>query len=199
MDIFDNYKEDRVPHGLLYILARIGLFITVNLLAIVCSILVCSGISTVLGIVFEDNSFVVLEAVPFLNSPTVTSFVGFLIMLGVMLRLFWDDGKRHMAYGRFSMPVAAGAVLFMFVVYIIPSIFLEDAKDSLAVGIKSFYKPSLWLSETVGGSIEVPVVISAGLVAVLCLIIYKVSGDFYLKKHPEIYSDEISDSGNNEC
>ena len=76
------------------------------------------------------------------------------------------------------------------VVYFIPSIFIEKAKDTLASGIMGFYKPCLWLSEVLGGSVQSPVVISAGLTAFLCLILYKLSGDRYLSKHPEL-ADKI--------
>lgn len=190
MEIFDKYKEDRVPRELLYVLARIGLFLTVNLFAVFASILLCAGVTIVLGVIFEDKSrFVTLELIPFINSSTMVSVVGYLILAGVMLRLFWDDGKRHTAYGKFSMPVVTAAVFFMFVIYVIPSIFFEDAKDSLAAGIKGFYSPSLWLSSAIEGSIEIPVVISAGIVAILCMIIYKLSGDRYLRKHPDLMGE----------
>lgn len=190
MDIFDKYKEDKVPHELLYVLARVGLLIVIDIFAIFASIFICSGISTILGVIFENRSkFVILEVVPFITSSTTTSVVGFVVLLGIMLRLFWDDGKRHTAYGKFSMPVVTIAVFFMFVVYVIPSIFMEEAKDTLAAGIKSFYKPSLWLSKITDGSIEIPVVISAGLVAILCMIVYKLSGDRYIKKHPDLIKE----------
>lgn len=190
MDIFDKYKEDKIPHELLYLLARVGLFLVINLFSIFASIILCAGISTVLGVIFENSSkFVTLELIPFINSATTTSVVGFIIMLGIMLRLFWDDGKRHTAYGKFSMPVVSLTGLFMFVVYVIPSIFFEEAKDSLAAGIKGFYKPSLWLSEVTDGSIKIPVIVSAGIVVVLCMIIYKLSGDRYIKKHPDLIEE----------
>jgi len=190
MDIFDEYKEDRVPHELLYVVARVGLLLAVNLFSLFASILLCAGISTVLGVIFENSRFVVLDLIPFLNNPTTTSVVGYLILLGIMVRIFWDDGKRHTAYGKFSMPVVTITAFVMFVIYVIPSIFFEEAKDSLAAGIKGFYKPSLWLSEVTNGSIKIPVVISAGLIALVCMVIYKLSGDRYLKKHPDL-TEEI--------
>ncbi len=191
MDIFDEYKEDRVPHELLYVLARVGLLLAVNLFSVFASIVLCAGISTILGVIFESSSrFVTLELIPFLNASTTTSVVGYLILVGIMLRVFWDDGKRHTAYGKFSMPVMTIAVVVMFVIYVIPSIFFEEAKDSLAAGIKGFYKPSLWLSGVTDGSIKIPVVISAGLIALVCMVVYKLSGDRYLKKHPDL-TEEI--------
>lgn len=190
MDFFDKYKEDKVPHELLYVLARIGLFVAVNVFAIFASRILCSVISTILGICFKTK-FVVLKLIPFINSSTTISAVGFLILLGIMLRLFWDDGKRHTAYQRFSMPVVTVAVVFMFLVYSIPTIFLEDAKDSLAAGIKSFYKPCMWLTKYFDGSIQIPVVISTGIICILCMIIYKLSGDRYLTKHPDADVDYI--------
>lgn len=191
MDTEKKYKIDRIPHELLYVLSRVGLFILVDVFAVFMSIIFCSLISTVLGLAFDgSNRFVTLELVPFIISPETVSFVGWLILTGIMLRLFWDDGKRQTAYGRFSLPVAFGAVFFMFVIYFIPSIFIEKAKDTLASGIMGFYKPCLWLSEALGGSVKSPVVISAGLTAFLCLILYKLSGDRYLSKHPEL-ADKI--------
>lgn len=190
MDIFDKYKEDRVPHELIYVLARIGLYIVVNVFAIFASIILTAGISTVLGVIFESsNRFVTLKLIPFINNSTTVSVVGYLILLGVMIRLFWDDGKRHTAYGKFSMPVTTAAVFFMFVIYVIPSIFFEEAKDSLAAGIKGFYHPSLWLSSVTDGSIEIPVVIASGFLCVVCMIVYKLSGDRYLKKHPDVMEE----------
>ncbi len=190
MDLFDKYKDDHVPHELLYVLARVGLFLAVNVFSVFAARILCSVASTILGICFKTK-FVVLKLIPFINSDTTVSVVGFVILLGVMLILFKDDGKRHTAYGRFSMPVVTVAVGFMFVVYCVPSIFLEDAKDSVAAGIKSFYKPCLWLTERLDNSIEVPVFISAGLICVLCMIVYKLAGDRYLRKHPDADVDYI--------
>lgn len=184
MEIFDKYKEDKIPHELLYVLARVGLFAVVNIFAVFMARILCSVVSTIFGICFKTK-FVTLKLIPFINGDVTVSVVGFLILLGVMLRLFYDDGKRHTAYEKFSMPLVSISAFFMFVVYSIPAIFLEDAKDSVAAGIKSFYKPSLWLSNLLDGSIEIPVVISAGIICILCMIVYKLSGDIYLSKHPD--------------
>lgn len=187
MEIFEKYKEDRVPHELLYVLSRTGLFLVVNLFSAFIGIILCSGVATALSIIFRsESSFVTLKLIPFINRDTTVSAVSCLILLCVMLVLFWDDGKRHTAYERFSMPVSTAAVFFMFVVYVIPSIFLEDARDSVSAAIRSFYKPAMWVGTPQNGSLTIPVVVSAGIVCILCLVAYKLSGDRYLKKHPEL-------------
>lgn len=184
MEIFDKYKEDKIPHELLYVLARIGLFIVVDFFAVLMARISCSVVSTILGICFKTKFFT-LKVIPFINGDVTVSVVGFFILLGIMLRLFYDDGKRHTAYGKFSMPLVSVTSVLMFVVYFVPSIFLEDAKDTISAGIKSFYKPCMWLSDFLNESIEIPVVISAGIICILCMIVYKLSGDRYLSKHPE--------------
>ncbi|MBE6836816.1 MAG: hypothetical protein E7509_02310 [Ruminococcus sp.] len=187
MDIFDKYKVDRAPRELLYVLGRVGLFIVVNVFAIFAGIFSCAGVSTVIAVIFDNkNKFVSLELIPFLGSSTTTSMVGFIILTGIMLRLFWDDGKRHTAYGRFSIPVVLIAVFFMAAVYSVPLLFFDNTKDSLSAAIRSFYTPSLWLREVFKGNMEIPVVISAGIIAILCMVFYKLSGDRYIKKHPDL-------------
>lgn len=190
MDIFSKYKTDRIPRELLYVLGRVGLFVAANVFSVMMSVMLCSLISSVLGIIFgNSNRFVSLSLVPFLNNATTVSVVGYIILMGIMFRIFWDDGKRHTAYGKFSMPISLAAVFFMFAVYFIPSIFLTDAKDSIIAAIRLFYRPAMWLSGAFDGNIQMSVVISAGVLCVLCMVVYKLSGDRYLKKYADVYKE----------
>lgn len=180
------YRSDKVPMELLYVLARVGIFVLADVFAMFAGIFLCSAVSTVLDIIFRNSEFVTTQLVPDITSSVASSATGWLILTGIMIRLFWDDGKRHTAYGKFSLPVCGAAVFFMFAVYAVPSIFIEQTKASVAAGIMGFYKPCLWLADLLGGNIQTPVVISAGATAFICLVIYKLSGDRYLKKHPEL-------------
>ena len=184
MDSFKKYKIDRVPRELLFVLGRVAMIVLVNIFAVFMGEISCSVIATVLGVIFENsNEFVTLKLIPFLTNDVTTSFVGWLILLGLMLRIFWDDGKRQTAYGRFDIRVGFAAVFFMFAVYFIPSIFVEKTKDALEAGIVLFYRPCLWMSEQLNGNVSACVMITGGLIALLCLVIYKVSSDRYLKKY----------------
>lgn len=199
MDIFDKYKEDRVPHELLYVLARGGMFVIIDIFAVIFSRVLCSAISTVLVIIFKTR-FVTITVIPLINSDMFVSCVGYSILTGLMLWLFIDDGKRHTAYQRFSMPVTTLAVMVMFVLCVIPSIFLEDVKDSISAGISHAYKPCMWINTLFGTDEFVSAVIGAGFIAILCMLGYKLSGDRYLRKHPdaEYYEDFDEDSDEEE-
>ena len=186
MDELKKYKPDRVPHELLFVVGRTAMILLVNLFATVSAVLFCSLAATILGLCFENsNDFVRLKLVPFLTSGNTTSFIGWMVLLAIMLRLFWDDGKRQTAYGRYNLGVGFLAVFFMFAVYYIPSIFIDRSKDALEAALVLYYRPCAWLSDMLGGSVSLSVMITGGLLAFVCLIFYKLSSDRYLKKYGE--------------
>lgn len=181
-----GYRSSRVPWELLFVLARVGIFLLADLFATFAGIFLCSGLSSLLGVIFKGNKTVVLSVLPAINDPATSSALGWIILTGIMLRLFWDDGKRHTAYARFSLPVATAAVFFMFAAYWLPSVFAEQSKESVAAVLNSFYKPCMWLSGPLQGQLRAAVAICAAAVAFLCLLIYKISGDVYLKRHENL-------------
>lgn len=189
MDIFDKYKEDRVPRELLYVLSRAGLYLAVNLFAVLAATIICSAFSTVFSIVFADD-YINTRLAPLLTAQKTSSFLSFLLTVLIMLRIFWDDGKRNTAYGKFSMPLVTIAVFVMFVCYAVPSVLIVDTKEALDAFIRIFYRPSNWVSGFVDGDLLVRAVLASAITCTLCLICYKLSGDVYLKKHPEMYDDQ---------
>ena len=140
----------------------------------------------------------------FLTNPIVGSVIGFIIMSAILVRLFWDDGKKHAAYEEWSWENILIILGLMLMAAFVPSIFRESFKESatMTVFYNAFYYPLSWLCDGVGTGLTktyednvrtglglpytVAVLVGNGVQLGACFAAYVVSYRLYVIKHPVI-------------
>lgn len=183
---------EKIPSKSIYVLSRIGMFYLVNVFAIVISTLLTSFLSTVLAVVFEGRiNYIVLELVPAINSRTSVSILATLIIVVIMFILFWDDGKKHAIYDKHNMGTSALTVLLMFAFYLIPVFIIDlikyeyvsaDSYYSAFSVVELFYIPCGWIQKIMDLDIVMSTVMFSILISLICIVVYKISGDRYYSK-----------------
>ncbi len=159
---------------MLYGWARFGLFWLINIFAMIV------GRTAILGII--GTAFPKLALY---DRPELLSFFSWLIPAWLLTWLFWDDAKRHTAYGRYD-PVAVTIILLLIgIVYYAPVFILNAMEDRKVVAtVESFYFTSFWLS-AIDDDPQVYGLIGSVLQILLCLGSYTVAHRYYLKKFAE--------------
>ena len=173
----------KIPSKFVYAVSRTGLYILVNIFAVVMSVLLTSLLSTILAIIFDGRSnYLILQVVPRINGMMSISIISTLIVLIMMTLVFNDDGKKHAAYEKHNMCNCTATVLLMFALYALPVFLMHYVKNAMLISLQIFYKPSYWVSKLMNIDLEIAVVISAAMLSLICMFFYKLSGYRYFKK-----------------
>lgn len=177
---------------LLYTLGRIGLMIACAAFAVFTGMVLCPAVITLLpeGTVRDT-----------LIDSTLRSGIAFIVMLGLLLVIFIDDGKKHAAYEIWSSVNITITLIFMVMLYFVPSIFREsfepDGKANAFYEVSYF--PFEWLGTKLGAEFIVSVMIGLGIVAALLFGGYTAAYKRYAKLHPFILRHSVqSESQSND-
>lgn len=159
---------------MLYGWARFGLFWLINIFATII------GRTAILGIFGT-----LLPRLALYDNPETLSFLSWLIPAWLLTWLFWDDAKRHTAYGTYDPVAVSIIVLLTSAVYYTPVFILEYMTDKKVVSVvESLYFTSLWFSK-VNDDPQIYGLIGVIVEAVLCIVSYLIAHKFYLKKFAE--------------
>ncbi|MBR1393844.1 MAG: hypothetical protein IJ561_08440 [Ruminococcus sp.] len=164
---------------LLYTLARIGLLIACAAFSVFVGMVICPAIVSLL----PDGS--VREA---LINDALRSFISFAVVLLMLLPVFADDGKKHAAYEIWSSVNITITLIFMVMVYFIPSIFRDsfEPHGKANAFFEIAYFPFEWIQEKLGMDFVLSVFIGLAVIAALLLWAYVAAFRKYGKEHPFI-------------
>ncbi len=156
---------------LLYGLARVGLFWLISIFASII------GKTALLGILGTA-----LPRLALYDNPRLLSLFSWFIVLIFLIPLFWDDGKRHTAYGLYSPVITAIVLIITGMSFYIPALVSDYMEDFKAVAaVNGFYFTDYWLS-AVSEDIQVYSLLGTLLNVAVCLIFYVLSHIFYKGK-----------------
>ena len=159
---------------LLYGLARIGLYWLISIFASII------GNTAVLGILGT-----LLPRLALYYNPELLSLFSWFIVLAFLIPLFWDDGKRHTAYGKYNPVMVAIVLIITGVSYYIPALVSDYAEDFKVVAtIQGFYSTDFWLSK-ISDDIQVYSLLGTALNLIICILAYILSHIFYRGKFDE--------------
>ena len=155
----------------LYGWARFGLFWLINIFATII------GRTAILGIA---GTF--LPRLALYDNPETLSLISWIIPVWLLIWLFWDDAKRHTAYGLYNPVAVAIIVILTAAVYYAPVFILEYMTDKKVVAVvKNLYFTSFWLSKF-NDDPQIYALVGAVIQALLCIVSYLIAHRFYLKK-----------------
>lgn len=167
-------EERDALRTMLYGWARLGLFWLINIFATII------GRTAILGIV---GTFIPRLAL--YDNPETLSFISWFIPVWLLIWLFWDDAKRHTAYGRYDPVAVSIIVILTAAVFYAPVFILEYMTDKKVVTVvTNIYFTSYWLSK-IDDDPQIYALIGAIIEAVLCIASYLIAHRFYLKKFAE--------------
>lgn len=167
-------EENDSLRTLLYSLARFGLFWLINIFAMII------GKTAILGVV---GTFV--PRLHLYDNPELLSFISWLIPAWLLTWLFWDDGKRHTAYGLYNPTIVTTVLLITGIVYYAPVFLMEYADNKLALStLDSIYFPCYWLS-VVSDDAQVYGLLGVAILVVMSIASYLLSHKYYVKKFAE--------------
>ena len=166
---------------LLYTLGRIGVLIAVNLLAAFTGRIFLPAISSF----FPDKSAL---SNFFLNS-TNCSVIAWLVLMGFMLVLFFDDGKRHAAYDIWNSISISIVLILMLMVYFVPAVFRNSfhAEGKGKAFYSIVYFPVYWLESKFDMKYTISAALGIGIILILMLAVYIISYKLYMKKYKSLY------------
>ncbi len=158
----------------LYGWARFGLFWLINIFGTIM------GKTAILGIF---GTF--LPRLALYDNPQTLSFISWFLPIWLLVWLFWDDAKRHTAYGTYNPVAVEIIVVLTAAVYYLPVFILEYMTDKKVVAtITSLYFTSEWLGK-ISEDPQIYGLIGVIIQAVLCIASYLIGHRFYLKKFAE--------------
>ena len=165
---------------LLYVLKRIGIFIAVDLFG--------SAVAKVFVPAIASFFPATGAAKRFLTEGTGGSLVGWAVMLILLSVVFFDDGKKHTAYEIWNSINIIIALIFMFLVYFIPSVFRDsfhqESKGDVFYSI--IYAPVQWLEDKFDMAYTSSAGIGIGIILFVLFVVYVVSYKIYLRKHKSL-------------
>lgn len=167
-------EENDSLRTLLYSLARFGLFWLINIFAMII------GKTVILGVV---GTFV--PRLHLYDNPELLSFLAWLIPAWLLTWLFWDDGRRHTAYGLYNPTVVTSVLLVTGIIYYAPVFLMEYAEGKLAHStLDSIYFPCYWLSK-ISGDPQVYGLLGIAILVIMSVISYLLSHKYYFAKFSE--------------
>lgn len=153
---------------LLYSLARLGLFWLISIFASII------GKTAVLGIL---GTF--LPRLALYDNPETLSLFSWIIVLLFLIPLFWDDGKRHTAYGTYNSVLVAIVLILTGATFYIPALVSDYTEDFRAVAaIENIYFTDFWLSK-ISDDLQVYSLLGTLLNIVVSVAVYVLSHIFY--------------------
>ncbi|MBR6045006.1 MAG: hypothetical protein IKP47_05155 [Ruminococcus sp.] len=164
---------------LLYTLARIGLMIACAAFGILFGRVLCPAVITLLPDgAFRDT----------LIDPSLRSGLAFAMMLGFLIAVFVEDGKKHAAYEIWSSVNVTITLIFMVMVYFVPSIFRDSFEPygKANAFYEVSYFPFDWLEDLTGAEFLVRVALGLGIMGAVLFGVYLAAFKRYAKAHPFI-------------
>lgn len=160
---------------ILYGWARLGLYWLISVFASII------GKTAVLGVVGT-----LLPRLALYDNPETLAFISWLIVLAFLIPLFWDDGRRHTAYGLYN-PVAVTITLILTGITYYAPVFLIDYAEDLAAkaSLLTLYFTDSWLS-VLNDDPQIYALIGTVINIVLALLAYFIANKVYRGK----YADE---------
>lgn len=155
----------------LYGLARFGLY------WLICIFATIIGKTAVLGIIGT-----LLPRLALYDNPETLSLFSWLIVLAFLIPLFWDDGRRHTAYGLYN-PIAVTIILLLTgASFYLPVFFLDYMEDLAAKSsLLALYFTDFWLSK-INDDPQIYGLIGTVINVIICLAAYIISNRVYRGK-----------------
>lgn len=158
----------------LYGWARFGLYF------LICAFATIIGKTAVLGVVGT-----MLPRLALYDNPKTLSLFSWFIVLAFLIPLFWDDGKRHTAYGTYNPITVAIIMILTGTVFYIPVFFLDYLDDLAAkASLISLYFTDFWLSG-ISDDPQVYGLIGTVINVLICIAVYIIANKFYRGKFDE--------------
>ncbi len=111
------------------------------------------------------------------------------IMLFLLGRVFFDDGKKHAAYESMDMIPVLITLILMLAAYFAPVI-LYNPNDMDSIWITFYYLlyyPCRWLMDGFGADIKTAAAVGMAAILAVLFALYQFSYTRYKKKHPFIF------------
>ncbi len=167
--------------GLFYTISRVLMLILINVFASVISTTLFAWILNL--IIPSFNASNIKERI---FSSGIWSLLAWCVIIVMLVILFYNDGKKHSAYGMFDTFTICIAAVFMFLVYFVPILFIEEASDNVLLVFEGFYFPCKWLLSAFGNDYMLAVMIGIIPPIVLAVASYGISHFIYKKRHPNL-------------
>ena len=156
---------------MLYGWARFGLFWLINIFSTII------GRTAILGVVGT-----MIPRLALYDNMELLSFFSWLVSMAFFIPLFWDDGKRHTAYGTYNPTIVTIIMLLTGIVYYAPVFILEYMTDRKVVAtIDSLYFSNYWFSPLNDDS-QIYALIGIALTVIICIVTYVVSHIYHRGK-----------------
>lgn len=161
---------------LLYTLSRIAVLLAAVAFGVLTGTVLYPAIASLLPDSSLRNS---------LMSETLRSAIAYIVILAMLLPVFLDDGKKHAAYEIWSSVNITITLIFMAMIYFIPSIFRDsfEPEGKANAFYTIAYFPYLWFG---GSDFVARVLIGMVILTALLLTAYVLSYKHYAALHPVI-------------
>lgn len=157
--------------NMLYSLARFGLYVLINIFAVIMSKIV------ILGVI---GTFI--PRLHLYDNPELLSLIGFFIPAALLIWLMADDAKRHTAYGRYNPTLVATVIIISSAIYYIPALIIDHIENKAGESaIRNMYFSFYWLTKF-DDSLEVYALIGLIILTVICIASYIIARKIYFKK-----------------
>lgn len=167
--------------GLFYTISRVLMLFLINIFA---SVISTTLFAWVLNLIIPSFDAYSIKARIF--SSGIWSFLAWCVIILMLVILFYNDGKKHSAYGMFDMFTICIAAVFMFVIYFVPILFIDKAKDNVLLAFEGFYFPCKWLLSAFDNDYMITVMIGIIPPIALAVASYYISHFVYGKRHPNL-------------
>lgn len=158
----------------LYGWARFGLFWLISIFATII------GRTAILGIVGT-----LIPRLMLYDNMVLLSFFSWIVVMAFLFPLFWDDGKRHTAYGTYNPTAVTIILLLTAVAFYAPVFILEYMEDRKVVAtIEGLYFSDFWLSP-LNEDPQIYALLGTALTIIICIAAYVVSHIYYRGKFDE--------------
>lgn len=167
--------------GLFYTISRVLMLLLINVFASVISATLFAWILNLIIPSFNESN--IKERI---FSSGIWSLLAWCVIIVMLVILFYNDGKKHSAYGMFDIFTICIAAVFMFLVYFVPILFIEEASDNVLLVFEGFYFPCKWLLSAFNNDYMIAAMIGIIPPIILAAASYGISHIIYLKRHPNL-------------
>lgn len=167
--------------GLFYTISRVFMLLLINVFASIVSTTLFAWILNLIIPSFKASN--IKERI---FSSGIWSILAWCVIIVMLVILFYNDGKKHSAYGIFDIFTICIASVFMFVIYFVPILFIDKAEDNVLLVFEGFYFPCKWLLSAFGNDYMIAVMIGIIPPIILAAASYCISHIIYQKRHPNL-------------
>ena len=167
--------------GLFYAIARVLMLLLINVFSAIVSITLFAWVLNLLIPSIGDSNF----KERFFSSG-IWSVLAWALLIGMLIFLFYKDGKKHSAYGMFDMFTITITAVFMFAVYFVPVLFMDKAGGNVLIAFEGFYFPCKWLLSVFDNDYMLAVLVGIIPPIAIAVMAYCVSHIIYKKKYPDV-------------